>query len=67
MNVWGSVFTQSPANAGYYDEEDLPYHTWDWPKGTWFQARLDFVREQEQFGSFRLSRKTRASHEMRTL
>jgi uncharacterized membrane protein YbhN (UPF0104 family) len=44
VNVWESVFTQSRANAGYYDEDDLPYHTWDWPKGTWFQARLDVGR-----------------------
>lgn len=63
MNVWESVFTQSPANTGHYNEADLPNHNWDWPKNTWFQARLDYMREHEQLRSFRLARKARAGDE----
>ena len=47
MNAWQSIFLQSPANSGYYDEDELPQQNWDWPKGTWFQDRLDHVREHE--------------------
>jgi hypothetical protein len=47
MNMWESVFLQSRANDGYYDEEGLPDQAWPWPKETWFQERLCKVREQE--------------------
>jgi len=57
MNSWESIFTQSRANYVYYDEERLPEFRWDWPKGTWFQARLDHVREREPVWSLRTSRK----------
>lgn len=61
MNAWESVFTQSPVNSKWYHEaDDLPYHTWEWPKGTWFQARLDYVREHEIAWSLKSSRRARA-------
>jgi len=47
MNAWESIFLQSPANEGWYDENELPQQHWDWPKGTWFQARLDRIRDHE--------------------
>ena len=47
MNAWQSIFFQSPVNSGYYDEGELPQQNWDWPKGTWFQDRLDHVRDHE--------------------
>ena len=47
MNAWESVFLQSPVNDGCYEEVDLPQQNWDWPKGTWFQARLDQIRDHE--------------------
>ena len=48
MNLWESIFTQSPVNDGYYDEDDLPHQRWEWPKATWFQARRDFIRGHKQ-------------------
>jgi hypothetical protein len=45
-NTWKSIFAQSPANSGYYDETELPHSNWDWPKGTWFQERRNYVRER---------------------
>ena len=36
-DTWQSIFTQSPVNSGYYDEDELPHCNWDWPKGTWFR------------------------------
>ena len=47
MNTWKSIFAQSPVNSGYYDEYKLPHCNWDWPKGTWFQARPDIMRERQ--------------------
>jgi hypothetical protein len=47
MNAWKSIFLQSPVNSGHYDEDELPHQIWDWPKATWFQGRLDRVREHE--------------------
>jgi hypothetical protein len=47
MTTWEAIFAQSPANNGYYKEDDLiPVH-WDWPRRTWLQARLEYVREHE--------------------
>lgn len=47
MTTWEAIFLQSPVNEGYYDEEELPYQPWQWPKATWFQSRLELLREQE--------------------
>ncbi len=46
INTWEAIFSRSPANCGHYDERELPHVNWDWPKGTWFQARRDVVRER---------------------
>ncbi|MBM4260280.1 MAG: hypothetical protein FJ145_02450 [Deltaproteobacteria bacterium] len=68
MNAWESVFTQSPVNSRrYYALDDLPCHNWKWPKGTWFQARLDYVREHAPVWSVKSSRKARGHREMRAM
>lgn len=67
MNAWESVFTQSAVNFSRYDRDDLPYHNWEWPSGTWFQVRLDYVREHEPVWSVKSSRKGRDSREVRAL
>jgi hypothetical protein len=43
MNAWKSIFTLSPVNDGYYDEDELPRQNWQWTKKTWFQERLGYV------------------------
>jgi hypothetical protein len=48
MNTWEAIFSQSPVNNGYYNGEKLPQAHWDWPKRTWFQARLNQVREHDR-------------------
>jgi hypothetical protein len=46
MNAWQSVIARSRVNDDYYyDEERLPQFRWEWPKGTWFQVRLEYARE----------------------
>ena len=44
-NTWESIFARSPVDCGHYEVSDLPQYNWDWPTGTWFQARRDQVRE----------------------
>jgi hypothetical protein len=48
MSTWEAIFSQSPVNQGYYDETRLPQFHWDWPRGTWFQSRLDSIRDHER-------------------
>jgi len=48
MNTWEAIFSQSPANNGFYNGEKLPQVHWNWPKRTWFQGRLDSIRESER-------------------
>ena len=67
MNLWQSVFIQSRANNGYYDEKRLPECRWEWPKGTWFQARLDYVREREPAWSRIPSKKLRQCYDLSTM
>ena len=44
MNSWETIFRQSRVNSGSYDGEQLPARIWDWPRGTWFQRRLRYLR-----------------------
>jgi hypothetical protein len=62
MNAWESIFLQSPVNDGCYLEDELPEQNWDWPKGTWFQGRLDHIRDREPMLNRRVHRKPR--HEL---
>jgi hypothetical protein len=64
MNTWESIFRQSRVNDGYYDEDKLPQLKWDWPRGTWFQARLDQTRDQNPIMGVKVSRRLSRSAEM---
>jgi len=65
MNAWEAIFTQSPANNGYYKENELAQGYWEWPRGTWLQDRLEYIREHElamglkSIDKLRCARKTR--------
>jgi len=67
MNAWESIFLQSPVNEGWYEEDELPQQNWDWPKGTWFQGRLDQIRDQEPLLKRRLIRKLNHEIERQTV
>jgi hypothetical protein len=67
MNFWETIFRQSPVNDGYYDEQSLPQSRWDWPSGTWFQTRLDRIREREPISGVRAVRKMRGTDDLRTM
>jgi hypothetical protein len=67
MNAWESIFRQSRVNDGYYDEDKLPQLKWDWPKRTWFQGRLDHIREERQPFGVTGSRNLGQSDEMATM
>jgi hypothetical protein len=57
MNAWESIFEQSPANNGHYKEDVLTEYFWDWPRGTWLQDRLEYVREHEPTAGLKSLRK----------
>ncbi len=44
MNSWELIFRQSRVNNGLYEGDRLPGNNWQWPQGTWFQARLYYLR-----------------------
>ncbi len=48
MNAWESIFRQSRVNdgfyGGFYGGDSLSGQNWRWPEGTWFQARLFYLR-----------------------
>lgn len=43
-SVWQRIFLQSKANGAPYNGEQLPGCSWDWPKNTYFQRRLRYLR-----------------------
>jgi len=40
QSFWQLVFSQSKVNGAPYFGETLPGRTWDWPKDTYLQRRL---------------------------
>lgn len=67
MNTWEAIFSQSPANDGYYNGEKLPQAHWEWPKSTWFQGRLDRIRENERPWNPRAGLRARNTAPLRTM
>jgi hypothetical protein len=43
-SFWQRVFLQSRVNGALYFGEQLPGTRWDWPKNTYLQRRLHYVR-----------------------
>lgn len=48
MSSWQLIFLQSKVNNDAYEGERLPSQIWHWPKGTWFQRRLDDLRTKRR-------------------
>jgi len=67
MNAWESIFVQSPVNEGHYDEDELPYLSWDWPKETWFQTRLSQIRIRQLATSLKAIKRIGANAESHML
>ena len=40
QSFWQLVFSQSKVNGAPYFGDSLPGRTWDWPKDTYLQRRL---------------------------
>jgi hypothetical protein len=51
MSPWQIIFQQSRVNHGPYYGDLLPAQNWDWPKGTWFQERLRYLRKAVTHGA----------------
>jgi hypothetical protein len=48
MISWQMIFLQSKVNNGPYDGDRLTMQNWVWPRGTWFQNRLSYLRKKQQ-------------------
>ena len=42
---WQSIFLQSKVNGATYNGEQLLGFNWEWPKGTFLQRRLEYLRK----------------------
>jgi hypothetical protein len=60
MNLWESIFIQSPVNRGYYDEDNLPHVRWQWPHATWFQTRREYLRHHHAMPVDDFARKSKS-------
>jgi len=47
MSSWQLILLQSKANNGVYDD-GAPAYYWAWPRDTWFQQRLRYLRENRR-------------------
>ena len=45
-NYWQLVFTQSRVNGAEYFGDRLPCNSWDWPKNTFLQKRLNELKKR---------------------
>jgi hypothetical protein len=43
-SFWQLVFFNSRVNGAPYEGENLEGHTWNWPKDTYLQRRLQEIR-----------------------
>jgi hypothetical protein len=44
MSSWQLIFEQSKVNNGVYNGDLFPAQHWEWPRETWFQTRLRYLR-----------------------
>ncbi|MGH7928922.1 MAG: hypothetical protein ACREQV_14130 [Candidatus Binatia bacterium] len=50
-NFWQLVFNQSRVNGAEYFGDHLPNNTWDWPKDTFLQNRLNELKKRRSDNS----------------
>jgi len=51
QSFWQLVFSQSKVNGAPYFGENLPGRTWDWPKDTYLQRRLQQTKWFQSTGN----------------
>ena len=44
LTSWQLIFLQNKVNGAPYNGEALPGQSWDWPKDTYFQRRLQQIK-----------------------
>jgi hypothetical protein len=45
VQAWQRIFQQSRVNNAIYIGEGLAVQNWRWPRNTWFQKRLGYIRK----------------------
>ena len=66
MNAWKSIFTLSPVNYGYYDEDELPRQNWQWTKKDLASGAAGLCCERQSVANLK-SRKIRRGDDMPTM
>jgi len=54
-SYWQVVFSQSKVNGAPYFGENLPGRSWDWPKDTYLQRRLQETKWLQSTASNKLN------------
>jgi hypothetical protein len=54
-SFWQLVFSQSKVNGAPYFGDTLPGRTWDWPKDTYLQRRLQQSKWFQSTGNNRIN------------
>jgi hypothetical protein len=67
MNTWEAIFSQSPVNEGFYNGDQLPQVRWAWPRKTWFQVRLDQIRDHERAALLKANTRLKDARASRTM
>ena len=49
---WQSIFLQSKVNGAVYGGEQLLGLNWEWPKHTYLQQRLEYLRKYRSADQF---------------
>jgi hypothetical protein len=45
QGTWRRIFLRSAVNGATYRGEQLPRRYWDWPKNTYLQRRLKYLKQ----------------------
>jgi hypothetical protein len=65
-NFWQLVFNQSKVNGAEYFGDRLPCNSWNWPKDTFLQKRLNELKKRQPRSITVASEANRASTSFRT-
>lgn len=64
LSFWQLVFLQSKVNGAPYQGAQLPLYSWEWPKNTYLQRRLRYLRESQTLQGKALNLSPEARYEL---
>jgi len=64
LSFWQLIFLQSKVNGAPYQGEQLRLYSWEWPKDTYLQRRLRYIRGSQTLQSKALDLSPEARYEL---